>query len=244
MMPSKVTEKAWIERVRSAYVSCNYPLATKLMEQALIETKSAASLLEIAGMMAYERGQYQEAIRLIEAAMFEVCLSISGQLTLANACLKVGNVATAETTLSFLVECVDRVPCAMLLDLTHNLVEIGRDDLAIEVCRAALSRHPGDDNAAFGVGFYIYRSGGSLEWAQMYMSRAVELNPLCSMYRVNLAIVHAELGQWAEAYFQTTQVQVSEVRNLSCGCLVERVKDIYLHFEDYERLAELGAQNG
>ncbi|MEL7496549.1 MAG: hypothetical protein AAFN77_03000 [Planctomycetota bacterium] len=242
-MISETSEQDWIERIKTAYVANDYPLANSLMGQALVETDSKSQLLEIAGMMAYERGEFRESIRLIESAMFEVCLSISGQMTLANAWIKLNNLTAAETTLTFLVESVDRVPCSMLPDLTQNVVQIGRDDLAAIVCEAALARHPGDDNAAFGAGFYLFRSGGSLKSAMAYMSRAVELNPICTMYRVNLAIVCKALGKWEMAYFQASEIPVSEIQKLRCECVVNQLNEIYLHFEDYERLAKIGAKN-
>ncbi|MCP4463618.1 MAG: hypothetical protein GY819_12550, partial [Planctomycetaceae bacterium] len=172
-MSIKAIEQDWIERIKSAYIARDYPQVNRLMKQALVETDLSPSLLEIAGIMAYERGEYEESIRLIGTAMIEICLSISGQLTLAKAWVEVGNYDAAETTLVFLVEQINRVPCAMLPDLTRTVVQIGRDDLAIEICKTVLARHPDNDKAAYGVGFYLLRSEGELALAKAYMRRAV-----------------------------------------------------------------------
>ena len=241
-MSIKASEQDWIERIKSAYIARDYPQVNRLMKQALVETDLSPSLLEIAGIMAFERGEYEESIRLIETAMIEICLSISGQLTLAKAWVEVGNYDAAETTLVFLVELINRVPCAMLPDLTRTVVQIGRDDLAIEICKTVLARHPYNDKAAYGVGFYLLRSEGELSLAKAYMRRAVTLNPKCWMYRVSLAIICVALGEWDSAYSQATKIPVSEIKQLPCECLVSQIKEIFLHFEDFERLADMGTE--
>ena len=238
-MSSGLSEQDWYERIKRAYLDQNFRLAERLMDRALEETESSPMLLEIAGMMAYERRDFHESIRLIEAAMFEVSLSISAQMTLASAWLRIGNRGAAETTLSFLVEIIERIPCSMLSDLTRNVVEIGRDDLAIAICQEAFRRHPDDDNAAFAVGFYMFRNGQSVDVAQRYMRIATQLDPACVTYRLNLAVVCASVGQWQDAYLEATQVSTADVRSFSCPCLVNQVKEIYLRFDDFERVVAL-----
>ncbi|MDB4778099.1 hypothetical protein OAG68_01455 [bacterium] len=197
-MKSKLSERQWIERIKSAYVDKDFPRADQLIAHAMEETGSAPKLLEIAGMLAYERGDFRESIGLLEGAMFEICLSISAQLTMVNAWLKVGNQKSAETALVFLVDVIDRVPCTMLRDLTHSVVEIGREDLAAKICQTAFQRHPDDDNAAFAIGYYAYRSGGSAELALRYMHIATELNPDSSFYRINLEQNEHHIFLWCE----------------------------------------------
>lgn len=232
----------WVQRVKQAYLSDDQALTNSLMDQAMDDTNSAPRLLEVSGIIAYRSGNIEEAIRLIEAAMFEVGLSIAGQLTLANAWLRIGELESARTTAAFLVEVLDRVPCSMLTDLTHLLAALQEYELAIVVCRTAFERHDDDDNAVFGAAFYMYRSGYPLELVKSVMLKAVQMNPSSQLYLVNLAIICCALEAWNEAYSHACRLTDQSLNSVPCGCMVEKLSDLFTRFDDFARLEKLNSR--
>lgn len=231
--------KQWIDRVKEAFLADDYILTSSLLERALAETDSAPQLLEISGMIAYKRGDIAGAVRLIEAAMFEIGLSISAQLTIANAWIQVGKTDAARTTASFLVEIVERVPYSMLAELTHVLSSLQEYELAITVCRTACERQPGDDHAVFGLAFYMYRAGYPLRAVKNMMLKAIDLAPACQLYQLNLAVVCCSLEQWDAAYSHACRLSAKALRTIPCQQMVKRLVELFTRFGDDARLNEL-----
>ncbi len=230
------TINRWIERIKEAYLADDSVLADSLMKQALVETGSASRLLEISGIIAYHQGNVQESIRLIEAAMFEIGLSISGQLTLANAWLQTGDFDSTRTTVTFLVDIIERVPCSMLPDLTHLLSAIQEYELAIAVCREAYERNPDDDNAVFGAAFYMDRAGYPVELVKSMMLKAVDMKPSSQLYRANLAVVCSAMGQWEIAYSHACRLSDAALKSLPCRCMAKQIAELFSRFQDVDRL--------
>ena len=231
--------EGWIDRVRECYLADDQVMTDKLLGEALEKTNNAPQLMEIAGMIAYKYGDFEESIRLIEAAMFEISLSISGQLTLANAGLQTGDWELARTMACFLVEIIDRVPCSMLPDLTELASALEEYELAVCVCRAAYARNPSDDNAVFGVGFYMYRAGSPLELAKYMMNKAVCMNPESQVYRVYVATIHCLLGEWDTAYSHACQITDRALGGVFCERMVKALAELFLRYEDSSRFEKL-----
>lgn len=226
----------WIDRIKDAYQNRDLIVAENLAQQAIDETNQSARILEIAGMIAYERQNYDEAVKLIESAMFEIRLSFASQLVLAKAWLKIGKQESAETTLVFLVEMIEQIPCPMLPDLTNALAELKRYDHALTVCRTAFARHPDDDHAIFGAAFYMHRLGYPLELVKSVVSKAIALNPNSQLYRANLAAVCCALEQWDEAYAEACRLSDKAIKSLPCKCILSQLRQLFARFEDYRRL--------
>lgn len=226
----------WIDRIRAAYQAKDLEVADSLVQSALDETDQSSKILEIAGIIAYDRGNYADTIRFIELAMIEMRLSFASQLVLAKAYLKRGNREPAETTLVFLVEMIERIPCSMLPDLTHAVAELKRFDLALTVCRTAFSRHPDDDNAVFGAAFYMHRLGYPIELVKNLVAKAIALNPGAELYRVNMAVVCCALSHWNEAYSHAVRVSDECLQSLPCACMVTQLRNLYARFEDHHRM--------
>lgn len=226
----------WIDRIHAAYQAEDLVVADSLAQRALAETGQPSKLLEIAGIIAYDRENYDETIRLIESAMLETRLSFASQLVLAKAYLKQGKCELAETSLVFLVEMIEQLPCSMLPDLTLAVAELKRFDLALTVCRTAFARHPDDDNAVFGAAFYMYRLGYPIELVKNLMTKAIALNPGSQLYRVNMAVVCCSLSLWKEAYIQTAHVSDEVLQALPCARMIARLRELFIRFNDRRRL--------
>lgn len=238
-MPEDDKVELWVERIKQAYLSNDSALTESLIDQALQETDDDARLIEIKGMIAYQNGDIRESAHLIETAMFEIGLSISGQMTLANAWLSLGEQDRARTTVSFLVEVIERVPCSMLPDLTNLLSALKEYELAIVVCRVAFARHPDDDNAVFGAAFYMHRAGYPPELVKNMMFKAVEMNPDSSLYQVNLAIVCCSLNEWDTAYSWACRLSDRALGAIPCGCMIDTMVELFQRFDDFERIQKL-----
>lgn len=229
----------WIERVKSAYLAGDLAVANSLLLDALEEAGYHPQLLEVAGILAYIDRDFKRSVELIERAMFEFPLSISAQMTLAHARLKLGRNDAALDVFEFLVEMVTRVPCNMLADLATTVASTGRADWAIDVCEEARRRHPDDHHATFGVGYYMCRCGLDGNVARSYMEQAIEYDPKSSFYRTELASLLVELGEHDAAYEHIVQVSLQSLSAISCECHRVRFRELFKHQQDYLRLARL-----
>ena len=232
----------WAKRIKAAYALDETVIAYSLAEQAIAQTNNDPEILEIAGMLAFDRGELNLAKELIQRAMFEVSLSVSSQLVLAEVAVKDQNHDEAKLILEFLVEIADRVPCSLLPRLTHLLSGLRMYQLALAICREAFRRHPEDDNAVFGVAFYMYRAGYPLTLVHNVMARAVEMKPHSSLYRINLAAICCYLEQWQVAYDHACEASDATIRNLPCQCMATQMKQLFLKFDDHARLKLLEAR--
>ncbi|MEM7454629.1 MAG: hypothetical protein AAF456_09795 [Planctomycetota bacterium] len=226
----------WIDRIRVAFQNGDIALADSLATEAIEATGGAPEVLEIGGIIAFELEDYGETIRLIEKAMVIATLSIASQLCLARAYIGHGKPELAETGLEFLVEMAHRVPCNMLPDLTNACSSIERYDLALGVCREAAARHPEDDNAIFGAAFYMFRLGYPLELIKNMMLKAIELNPMSNIYRLNITTVFLNLNQLDFAYEHACKMCDDALRTVPCGCMVGRLRELFAHYGDQRRI--------
>ncbi len=170
---------------------------------------------------------------------FEIGLSISAQLTIANAWIQVGKTDAARTTASFLVEIVERIPYSMLAELTHVLSHLQEYELAVRVCRTACERHPRDDHAVFGLAFYMYRAGYPLIAVKNMMLKAIDLAPACQLYQLNLAVVCCSLEQWDAAYAHACHLSTKALGTIPCQYMVKKLVELFTRFGDDERLNQL-----
>ena len=233
----------WINRIGSAHLSGDYVIADSLAQQALTETSNAPKILEIAGVIAFYRHRYDEAITQIERAMFVVPLSFTSQMVLARAFLKVDMPERSFTTIRFLVEVVERLPCEMLPELTRIASELQHFDLALSVCREACMRHPEDDQAVFGAAFYMHRLGYPIELIRNLMIKAIDLNPTSQFYRLNLASIYCSTDDWEKAYDQIQRVPDQALATIPCGCMYSMLHDVLNRFNDHARLKVLMTHN-
>ncbi len=235
-MERKASVEYWLENIKQSYQSKDDVLTASLVQLALSETDYHPRILEVAGMIAYTCGHIEDAIEFIERASFEIRLSISSQLTLANAWLSQGDVESAKLTLRFLVEVIERVPCSMLPDLTHALAKIEDFNSAIRVCRVAFERHPDDDNAVFGAAFYMNRAGYPKRLVYGVMARAIELDATSPVYRLNMACICCSLNFWDEAYTHACRLSPDELKTIPCKCTSAQMLKLFQRFGDQQRL--------
>ena len=225
----------WLSKIRESFEAKDMVLTQSLLEESLQETNSSPKLMEVAGMIAYTRGDFEESIRLIEEASFQIVLTLSGQLTLANAWLRQGQTDSARTTLLFLVETIERVPSSMLPDLTHGLAKLDEFEAAISVCRNAFDRHPDDDNAVFGAAFYMHRAGYPSELVYNVMAKAVQMDPNSDLYRINISIICCSLNRFQEAYTHACRLSPERLKAIPCSCMKVILRKLFIRFEDKER---------
>ena len=227
----------WLSKIRESFEAEDMALTQSLLDESLQETNSSPKLMEVAGMIAYSRGDFEESIRLIEEASFQIVLTLSGQLTLANAWLRQGQTDSAKTTLLFLAETIERVPSSMLPDLTHGLAKLGEFEAAISVCRNAFDRHPDDDNAVFGVAFYMHRAGYPSELVYNVMAKAVQMDPNSDLYRLNISILSCSLNRFQEAYTHACRLSPARLKAIPCACMKANLLKLFIRFGDSERIA-------
>ena len=231
-MSKKVAVKTWLERIRCAYAHNETTVVESLIISASEATGNAPEVREVAGMLAFDRGDCDEAIKLIESAMFEIPLSVTGQMALADAFLKTGNRNRAESIYQFLVQIIDRVPCGVMPHFIKVLTELGCYQGAVTACRESCKRHPNDDSAIFNAAFCLHRAGYPLPQVHKAMLRAVELKPNCSLYRINIAVVCGWLDRWDEAYSHACAISAAALNDLPCQCMVSQLQKIFAMHDD------------
>jgi len=229
----------WINIIKKAYSTDRIDEAISLAEEALVVTKNDAAISEIAGILAFSDGNEQEAVRLIGNAMFEKPLTIPSQLILLRINIRRVEIDSAMEMLEFLFEQIRRVPCQLLPDLTYAAADLGRFDLAIEICREAYRRHPEDDHAIFGVAYYMRKQGYPAEILKGIVAHAISLNPRSCLYRINYALLCISLGQWQEAYRHIEYVPDEALGSLNCPCTTHSLIQLFLRQGDVTRLQRI-----
>ena len=227
----------WIEKIESTYFDGEIAVAKSLLVEAIEETDAAPQLLKISGLLEYIEGNYKQAIELIERAMFEITLSITAQMTLANALLKVGECDKVEVVVEFLVEQIVRVPCSMLTNLTYVACAIGRHDLAHDVCVEAFRRHPKDHCALFGIGFHMLRCNRDPDKARVYLEQAVEMSAGASFYRAEFSALLIDLGDPDAAYEQIKAIPLEDLPKFYDGNRKDQFRELLRGKQDFLRLA-------
>lgn len=76
--PQDVT--AWLDRIKFAHLNNETVIAESLALSAIEATNNAPAIREVAGMLAFDRGDYDQTMQLIESAMFEIPLSVTARL--------------------------------------------------------------------------------------------------------------------------------------------------------------------
>ena len=229
----------WINRIGKVHLAGDYSIAESLAHQAMEETKNAPKILEMAGIIAFNQQRYDEAIELIERAMFETPLSFTSQLVLAKSFVQRDQDDRAKATTQFLTEMAEKLPCEMLPDLSQLTAHLNQYDLALAVCNEATSRHPKDDNAFFGAAIYMQRLGYSNQEVKEVMQEAVTLAPDSEVYRLNMAAICFSLSQTEEAYQHAQHLSDEALQTLPCGCIGSMLKKLFREFQDDTRLGIL-----
>jgi Flp pilus assembly protein TadD len=185
--------------VRTRWLTGDFQGAEARLATALAESPDDAALWEIRGRTLVRLTRYGEACHALEMASLLAPLSLSGQGALAKSYLELGRRELARFLFRGLAARRD-CPTTCLSDVAAGLGRLGELELALQVCREASAREPDGDEPFYGMAYYMRRLKYPAALVRAVVSQAHRLAPDSTVYRVALAILHEELGDWEQAH--------------------------------------------
>jgi len=186
---------------------------------------------QLHGILCWQRGDLATARSALETASCLRPLAPQGRCALAHAYLALGPVDVAHFMYVSLAQ-DDRCPSALLPKVATGLGMLKDHATALEVCVKLAQREPRHHGAFFGMAYYMARLDYSTASILDPLVKAHNLAPRVPLYRVNLALLYAELGRHNEAYLLICEVKPEEVPE---NFPVHRLADIFAMVGDRER---------
>jgi tetratricopeptide (TPR) repeat protein len=139
----------------------------------------------VEGIKAFDAGHYAEARSSFEAAVKKNHGDYEALYNLGMACEKVGDKAAAEAAYESALETKPDLDTASA-ELSALYVDEGRNDMAIPVARAGLTRHPGSAALHENLGVAL-AAGGPSDEATHELEAAIQIAPNDPMLQLTLA---------------------------------------------------------
>jgi tetratricopeptide (TPR) repeat protein len=210
-----MTAKQFGESTQSLLRAGDYEEALGVAERGLEHYPEDGRLWEMRGIALGCRSELKEAMAALETASALVPLSAPGQLSLAVCYVRTQNLESAECIYQFLAT-KDDFPTEAVTHLAWGLDRVGKRELALEVCRAAVQREPDCEGALFAMAHYMTKLDYPAEEITPILRRAFELRPDELMYRVDLALLLVLCARHEEAYELLTAVDLAELLQVHC----------------------------
>ncbi|MGC3969515.1 MAG: hypothetical protein QM775_19800 [Pirellulales bacterium] len=176
--------------VAEAYRRADWEACRQLLRDALVKRPDDGACLQWQGLVWHAQGAFAAARRVLEYASLLVPLSVPSQVALAEAYQHCGRRDDALTILRFLAECED-LPTNCLPRLSAALGKLGEVALALDVCREASLRDADDDEACFGMAYFMNKLGYPTECVMPLLRRALALEPERPVYRLSVGVMCA-----------------------------------------------------
>lgn len=173
--------------------------AAALLASAQVESPDDGGLWEFRGLTLTQLKRYPEACHALETASLLAPLSVCGQCGLAQCYLELDRRELARFMFRGLASRRD-CPTACLAEIAAGLGRLGELELALQVCREASAREPESDEPLYGMAYYMRKLKYPAALVRAVVARAHRLAPDSTVYRVALAILHEELGDWEQAH--------------------------------------------
>lgn len=234
-----------LESAAALYKRGFYDEALDTLECSLATSANNGRLWELRGLVLRAMGNIPLACDSLEHASLLAPLSAGGQVTLADCLARTGHdtvaICIAEHVLS-----LANIEWSLLLYLAQVCDRCHRADLSIELCREVNWRAPRCHQAYYDLGYYLGRAKKPLKDVENAARQAIALAPQVANYRVGLASLLWQQGNWEAAHDEANRLTDSELSRLTCECCLRRLVKIFWSAGDYEksqicveRLAEL-----
>ncbi|MBL9081048.1 MAG: hypothetical protein JNK76_04540, partial [Planctomycetales bacterium] len=180
-------------RVAEAYARRDWETCNQLLRDRFVQNPDDGRCLQWLGLVWHAQGAFAAARRALESASLLVPLWVPAQVALAEAYQRCGRRDDALTILRFLAERND-VPTNQLPRISAALGKLGEYALALDVCREASLREVDDDEACFGMAYFMQKLGYPTECVLPLLRRALALEPERPLYRLSVGVVCARTG--------------------------------------------------
>ncbi len=211
--------------IAASYEANDWERCGHALRLALLRFPDDGRFIQWQGLVWHAQGAFSAACRALETAALLIPLSIGAQIAWADAHLAAGRRDDAQTILQFLAARIDDIASPHLPRLAAGLGRVGEYALALDVCREASLREPEDDEACFGMAFFMNKLGYPVECVLPLLRRALALEPERPAYRLSVGVVCARLGQSDEAYELLCGIDPRQVTCMSCLQIMSRLFD-------------------
>ena len=229
---SKTIADGLLRDIAAAYEANDWERCGQALRIALLRFPDDGRFLQWQGHAWHAQGDYAAACRALETAALLIPLSIGAQIAWAEAHLAAGRRDDARTILQFLAARSDDVASPLLPRLAAGLGRSGEYALALDVCREASLRDPEDDEACFGMAYFMNKLGYPVECVLPLLRRALALEPERPVYRLSVGVACARSGLGEEAYALLAGIDPQHVTCLGCLQVMSR---LFEKFDDAPR---------
>jgi tetratricopeptide (TPR) repeat protein len=228
--------KQYCESIQSFLEAGEYEKALGHAEDGLYLYPDDGRLWEMHGIALGCRRKIHEAMESLETASMLVPLSVFGQMTLAACYFRTHNLDTAKCIYEYLATRED-LPAEILAELAKGLDQVGRTELAVEVCQTMVHRESECDSAWFAMACYMTKLDYPAETIVANARHAFDLRPSQVLYRVDLALLLAQHGRHEEAYHLLTEVDVTELLGIPCPPRLIGLIAVFQKMDDENRVS-------
>ncbi len=206
--------------------------AEDALRQLLPEFPDDGRFWQLYGIIRWQRGDLKTARFALETASCLRPLAPLARCALAHAYLHLGPIEVARFLYLSLAE-DERTPTALLPKVATGLGCLREEDAALQVCVRLARCEPRHHAAFFGMAYYMARLDYPAASILDPLAKAHNLAPRIVIYRLNLALLYAELGRDAEAYLLLCEIEPNDV---PAAFPVERLLALFAAVGDEARL--------
>ena len=222
-------------QAKELFLSGMAPTALELLGFRLAACPNDAQSAELQGLILHSMHRFKEAKRTIEGAGIIRELGATARLVLADCYWFTGEQKMASTQFLSLAKQED-LPKQLLSDLAMALGRIKAFHAAIDVCRRAALADFNNDQARYGIAFYMSKAGYPPEFVLPIVHKLVELTPSIFFYRMAMATLFCHLGKPERAYLTIADATLQELETITCRGCVRRLFDLYKSSNDQQRM--------
>src|SRR5262245_33349106 len=208
--------------------------AAALARQGLEQYPDDARLWQVLGTSLWALKEHAAALTALEMATTLAPLLPLPQRALADCYAQAGKADLAVTIYRHLVECKS-CPTDLLPNVAASLNKLEQFELALQACEQLTQRNPANHQAYFGIAYYLRKLGALPAKLLEPLAMALDLAPQTVHYRINLAFVWAELGDFDLARQILGPVAIDEV---CAPCWLRRMQAIFERVGDRRRAGE------
>jgi tetratricopeptide (TPR) repeat protein len=215
--------------------------AIDVLEAALATDPDAGPLWPLRAAMLHREGRHDEAFADIQVALTVTPLGPDALLILADGYARAG----LETSAADVYEQVATAPARayeMWAPIFAGLWQLKRWQAALNVCRRAAQERPDDDGVYFAMAQALVRMGRPAEMIISVLSKAIDLSPNDSRYRVLLATQFLRTARQQEAYNCIVDLSPEAFADVTCACCAWKLLRLCVTYGDAPRSAVFAAQ--
>jgi len=209
----------WAARCLDCFHRQDYAESDAVARRALAFFPDDGLLWQLHGTAVWFLGDHAATRRALETASQLTPLQPLARCALAGSYAHTGDSQLARELYVGLLQ-DDRCPTSLLPKVATGLGCLGENWLALQVCRKLARLQPTHHAALFGLAYYMARLDYPGECYLRHLVRAHQLAPDRLPYRVNLALLLAELGRIEHAH---RLVRDLSAEGIGCTCWLRRL---------------------